>query len=284
VGSSFSKLIVLAKNGSKLWDADLQQIVFLDHIVPISVLDDGTCWITTLRGFDVVGIKEGKVICHIKLEDLLGYFPSYGIKDVKISRDGRYMLMALFDDHVRFYSISNNKFSELWRWQPIGSAEQVALSDDNNYVLIRNADNVVTLLRSNGSLVWERRLLPGYPIFYLAFIPCSNLICLILFESVKTIEVGVLDLESKWVVKPFPLDVVFSFRHGFLSKDFLFIPEDLLRSNKVYVYDWRDQEIISEIVVKGDIRDLAATPDGKYLVVCDDLFRIYLFKRSFCYE
>jgi len=96
--------------------------------------------------------------------------------------------------------------------------------------------------------------------------------------------VGVLDLEGKWVVKPFPLDAVFTFRrYGLsngLSKDFLFIQDPLeSNSNKVYVYDWNDQEIISEIVVKGKIRDLAATPDGKYLVVCDDLFRVYLFER-----
>jgi len=166
VGSSYSKLIVLAKNGSKLWDADPPQIV--DDIVPISVLDDGTCWITTLRGLDVVGIKEGKVICHVELKDLLGYFPSYGIEDVKISRDGKYILMSINGDGVRFYSLHNNKFYELWKWEPVGSATQAALSDDNSYVLISNG--VVTLLRSNGSLVWERRL-AGYITFIPFYMP-----------------------------------------------------------------------------------------------------------------
>ena len=49
---------------------------------------------------------------------------------------------------------------------------------------------------------------------------------------------------------------------------------ELAGSNKIYVYSWKDEEVVSEITVKGGVRDLAATADGKYLAVCDDLFRV----------
>jgi outer membrane protein assembly factor BamB len=276
-----AKIIALAKNGSMLWEADLQRVIPLGDVMPISVSNDGTVWTATPYGWYIVGIKEGKVFLRADVRDIVGYFTSYGIQDIKISKDGKYMVMTIPGEPVRFYRINDSKLFELWKWNPIVDADFVELSDDNNYVIIGNANGQITLLKRDGTLVWEKELPRRYVSRHLTFIPNSNLMCCLGYLEGEGYAVGVLDLDGNWVVKPFPLEKASSpgrFGHGIsVSSDFIFIPMELAGSNKIYVYSWKDEEVVSEITVKGGVRDLAATADGKYLAVCDDLFRVYLF-------
>ena len=45
-----AKIIALAKNGSMLWEADLQRVIPLGDVMPISVSNDGTGWTATPYG------------------------------------------------------------------------------------------------------------------------------------------------------------------------------------------------------------------------------------------
>jgi len=278
VATSGSKIFVLSENGSILWNLDMLDHLLSHDVVPLLISDDGEVWVIDIDGWRLAVVKSGEVILK---SEFYGNITFSVVKDIEVSKNGKYIVAGPAGGPVYFYGRNNSKLIKLWEWAPIVDVEDVALSDNGTYIAIGNLDNWITLLKSDGTLLWERKI----PYAHIGFIPDSSLMYVIQITDSKTgliSKVGILDTNGRWVIEPFQIDVLAStwkYDHGIsVSRDFIFIPEDLAYSNKVYVYDLKEGNLVSIIEVREEVRDLAATPDGEYIVIGDGALRIYLFK------
>jgi len=141
----------------------------------LSISDEGESWILEVSVLYEVNklaiVKDGKAVWVVDLRKILRDY----VSSIAISQDGKYL--AFSGDWIYFSRRENNSLVILWRFKPIETSPQIAISGDNRYICV-SGRRWAALLDNQGKLIWEKDIAAQYGLGWSPpyFISNSNLI------------------------------------------------------------------------------------------------------------